>query len=178
MIFRVLLPVAVLISSATAFAQPKLTLEQRIQRMEDESAIRRIIVDYAAFLDGRNYDAYAALFTQDGEWTGGGGSHKGRPAIREMLASTLGPGGAINRNNFHIISNPQIDVMGDEARSVSRYLFVMRAADGRPQPSLAGVYTDDLVRENGKWLIKRRVADDIMPSREEWAKIIAAQPKP
>ena len=48
-----------------AMAQP--SLEQRIERLESESAIRRILVDYAAFLDGRDYARYAALFAPDGE---------------------------------------------------------------------------------------------------------------
>lgn len=159
---------------ATAQGQPG-SLEARIQRIEDELAIRRILVDYAAFLDGRDYARYAALFTADGEWTGGGGSHKGQAAIRGMLETVLGKPGAPNRANFHIISNPQVDLTGDRATARSRYLFVMRAPDGRPQPSLAGIYTDELVREKGQWKIRRRVADDIMPTAEEWGKIIAAQ---
>ncbi|OJY65960.1 MAG: hypothetical protein BGP16_06005 [Sphingobium sp. 66-54] len=171
---------ALFIGPATVRAAPPApgTVEARLQRVEDELAIRRVLVDYAASLDSRDYDAYAALFTSDGEWTGGGGSHKGRAAIRAMLADVLGPAGAANRANFHLITNPRVTVDGDKARATSRYLFVMRGADGRPQPSLAGIYTDDLVRVDGQWLIQRRVADDIMPTREEWAKIIAGQAKP
>ncbi len=169
----------ILMPAMAGLAQPRTgSIEARLQRVEDELAIRRVLVDYAAFLDGRNYDAYAALFTADGEWTGGGGSFKGQPAIRAMLANVLGPAGAENGSNFHLITNPRIDLDGDRARATSRYLFVMRAPDGRPQPSLAGIYTDDLVRVDGKWKIRRRLANDIMPSREEWAKIIAAQAKP
>jgi ketosteroid isomerase-like protein len=149
----------------------------RLDRLEAESAIRRILVDYAAFLDGRNYDRYAALFTPDGEWTGGGGTQKGQPAIRQMLAGILGPAGAPNSENFHIISNPEIDVAADgqSAKATSRYLFVMRGADGRPVPSLAGIYRDELVRSGGQWLIRKRIANDIMPSAEQWRAIIAAQ---
>jgi ketosteroid isomerase-like protein len=153
------------------------TDKARLERLEAESAVRRSLVDYAAFLDGRDYDRYAALFTLDGEWTGGGGTHKGQPAIRAMLASVLGPAGAENRENFHIISNPEIDVAADgqSAKATSRYLFVMRGTDGRPLPSLAGIYHDELVKSGARWLIKKRVANDIMPSAEEWRKIIAAQ---
>ncbi len=175
---RPLLLIALLAAPAITYAQPKPTLEQRIERMESESAIRRIIVDYAAFLDSRDYARYAALFAPDGEWTGGGGSFKGQAAVRGMLENILGPAGAPNRSNFHIISNPQIDIAADgrTARATSRYLFVMRGPDGRPVPSLAGIYRDELVRREGSWVIQRRVADDIMPTPEEWRKIIAAQP--
>jgi ketosteroid isomerase-like protein len=160
---------------AAAAAGP--TDKARLERLEAESAVRRILVDYAAFLDGRDYARYAALFTPDGEWTGGGGAHKGRAAIRAMLEGTLGPAGAQNRENFHIISNPQIDMAADgqSAKASSRYLFVMRGPDGRPVPSLAGIYRDELVKSGGQWLIRRRVADDIMPTAEQWRAIIAAQ---
>lgn len=164
----VALPVAASAQGAPA------TIEARLRKVEDELAIRRILVDYAARLDGRDYKAYAALFTPDGEWANGAGSHKGREAIEKMLGM-LGPAGAENKSNFHIITNPQVDVTGDTATAVSRYLFVMRGKDGRPVPSLAGIYTDSLVRDGAGWKIKRRVANDIMPSREEWARIIAAQ---
>jgi ketosteroid isomerase-like protein len=153
------------------------TERARLERLEAEAAIRRILVDYAAFLDGRNYDRYAALFTPDGEWTGGGGTQKGQAAIRQMLAGILGPAGAANTENFHIISNPEIDVAADgqSAKATSRYLFVMRGADGRPVPSLAGIYRDELVRSGGQWLIRKRNANDIMPSAEQWRAIIATQ---
>jgi hypothetical protein len=166
--------------ASTAIAQAKPSLEQRVQRLEDESQIRRILVDYAAFLDGRDYARYAALFAADGEWTGGGGSYTGQAAIRGMLENVLGKPGAENRSNFHLISNPQVDIApdGQTARTASRYLFVMRGPDGRPLPSLAGIYRDELVRGTTGWVIKRRVADDIMPTPDEWRKIIAAQQAP
>ncbi len=39
--------------------------------IEDEFAIRHILVEYARALDDRNFDAYVALFAKDGEWTNG-----------------------------------------------------------------------------------------------------------
>jgi ketosteroid isomerase-like protein len=170
---RWLLAAALATTPIAATAQS--SLEARLQRVEDDLAIRRVLVDYAAFLDGRDYARYAALFTADAEWRNATASHKGQAAIRQMLEGTLGRAGGPNRSNFHIISNPQVDIDGDRATAASRYLFVMRGPDGRPVPSLAGVYHDDLVRQDGQWKIQRRVADDIMPTAEEWRKIIAAQ---
>jgi uncharacterized protein (TIGR02246 family) len=175
---RWLLLAALAAAPLAASAQPRDSLAARVQRVEDELAIQRILVDYAAFLDGRDYASYAALFAPDGEWTNATGSHKGQAEIRKMLEGTLGPAGAPNRSNYHIITNPRVDLNGDRATATSRYLFTMRGPDGRPTPSLAGVYHDELVRLNGKWKIQRRVADDIMPTPEEWRKIIAAQQAP
>lgn len=159
----------------TAIAQSKAgSLEARLERVEAQLAIQRIQIDYAGFLDSRDYTHYVELFTPDAEWQNARGSHKGREAIRKML-TMLGPEGAENRSNFHLITNSRIDVNGSTATATSRYLFVMRGPDGSPRPSLTGIYTDDLVRLDGKWMIKRRIADDIMPTPEEWRKIMAEQ---
>jgi 3-phenylpropionate/cinnamic acid dioxygenase small subunit len=149
--------------------------EARLQRVEDELAIGRILVDYAAFLDGRDYTRYASLFAEDGEWTNAAGTHRGPAAIRSMLQATLGPADQPNRSNYHLISNPRIDLDGDRATATSRYLFVMRGTRGQPTPSLAGIYRDELVRVDGAWKIRRRVADDIMPTPEEWRQIMASR---
>jgi uncharacterized protein (TIGR02246 family) len=172
---RWLLPAVVLLAPTATPAQAGSTgLAARLQRVEDELAIQAVLVDYAAFLDGRDYARYAALFTPDAEWTNGAGSHKGQAAIRQMLESVMGPAGGSNVANYHIITNPRVALNGDRATATSRYLFVMRGPDGQPTPSLAGVYRDDLIRQGGTWKIKRRVADDIMPTPAEWRKIMAA----
>ncbi len=159
----------------TAIAQAKPdSIEARLERVEAQLAIQQIQVDYAGFLDSRDYTQYVALFTPDAEWMNANGSHKGREAIRKML-SMLGPEGAQNKSNYHLVSNPRVIVNGDTATATSRYLFMMRGPDGTPRPSLTGIYTDELVRLDGKWLIKRRVANDIMPTPDEWRKIIAEQ---
>lgn len=173
---RWLLSAVLVFAPAAAMAQAGPTgLAARMQQVEDELAIQRLLVDYAAYLDDRDYARYAALFTPDGEWKNGGGSHKGQAAIRQMLEGVMGPAGAPNRANYHVITNPRVDLDGDRATATSRYLFVMRGPEGQPTPSLAGVYHDELVRQGGAWKIRRRVADDIMPTPEEWRKIIAAQ---
>ena len=104
------------------------TLEQRLQRVEDELAIRRVLVDYAATQDARDYAGYAALFAQDGEWVNGKTVHKGREAIHKMLVDLYGapPPGFVNSESFHITSNAEIDVNGDRATARSRHLLVMR----------------------------------------------------
>jgi 3-phenylpropionate/cinnamic acid dioxygenase small subunit len=151
----------------------------RLRRVEDELALLRLLTDYAAFLDGRDWDRYVALFTADGEWTNPGGSYKSQAAIRAMLERDVGPAGAPNRTAYHIISNPQVDLDGDRATATSRFLFMMRGPDNRPVPALAGMYRDSFVREDSKWKIRHRVAQDIMPTPEEWQALLAArQPAP
>jgi uncharacterized protein (TIGR02246 family) len=150
------------------------TIEQRLQRVEDELAIRRVLVDYSATQDARDYAGYAALFAKNGEWVNGKNVHRGRDAILKMLVDLYGtpPPGYTNNESYHITSNPQIDVNGDRATARSRHLLVMRGPKGEPTPALAGRYEDELIREGGQWKILRRVDYPVMPTSEEWMKFI------
>jgi ketosteroid isomerase-like protein len=167
---------AALLAASPALASAQ-SVEERLRRVEDELAISRVLVDYAATLDSRNYAAYVQLFTPDAEWANSGVTRKGRADIEKMLAM-MGPAGAVNNANYHLVSNPRIDVKGDTATAVSLYLFITRGKDGTPLPSLSGTYTDEFVRWNGAWKIKRRYAGNIMPTPEEWGKIMTERLKP
>jgi len=162
-----LLAPALLAPGLSAAAAPKASIEQRLQRMEDESAIRRILVQYGAFLDAKDFVSYAALFAREGEWIGGFGRFKGPAAIQKMLEERLGKAepGYINKQSYHLMSNPLIEINGDRAKATSKYLFVMKSADDKPIPTLAGRYVDDFVRENGQWKVLRRVTHGVIPYR-------------
>jgi ketosteroid isomerase-like protein len=167
--------VTALLVPATADAQAvTLTLEQRLQRVEDELAIRRVLVDYASTQDARDYPAYAALFAKDGEWVNGKTVHKGRAAIQKMLVDLYGmpPAGFVNGDSFHLTFNPEIDLKGDRATVRSRHVLFLRGPRGEPVPSLSGRYEDEFIREEGKWKILRRVDFPVMPTAEEWLKFI------
>jgi uncharacterized protein (TIGR02246 family) len=169
---------AVLAALMPAFAAAQttgLTVEQRLRRVEDELAIQRVLIDYAARQDARDYPAYAALFAKEGEWVSGKNVYKGRDAILKMLVGLYGPPppGFVNNDSYHISSNFQIDVNGDRATARSRHLLVLRGPKGEPTPSLAGRYEDRLIREDGQWKILRRVDTPVMPTSEEWMKFIS-----
>jgi hypothetical protein len=102
---------------------------------------------------------------------------KGREEIIAMLEGIFGtpPAGFVNRADYHLVSNPQVDVSGDRATARSRHLLLMRGPDGAPVPELAGVYEDEFVREDGEWKILRRVDNPIMPTPEEWRREMAAR---
>ncbi len=178
---RSLTLIALLAAPATAFAAPETPgIEQRLQRMEDESAIRRLLIAYGAALDARDFARYAGLFAAQGEWIGGFGSFKGPAAIRKMLEDNLGAPepGWTNKSSFHLLSNPLIEIDGDRAHVTSRYLFVTKSDEDRPAPLLAGLYVDELVREGGAWKILRRTTYGAIPYRDPADPTAAAAPPP
>ncbi|MGX7894866.1 nuclear transport factor 2 family protein [Tsuneonella sp. HG222] len=162
-----------------AAAAPALSLEQRLHRAESVLAIQRIIVDYSDRIDRQDFDAYADLFTPDGVWQNGPTVRRGRAEIKAMLTGLFGtpPAGFVNRDSYHLVSNPQVDIApdGNHATARSRHLLVMRGEGGAPTPMLAGFYEDELVRLDGAWKIAKRVDNPVMPTAEEWMKVIRAR---
>ncbi len=130
------------------------SLEQRVQRIEDEAAIRKVILDYAVRLDAIKH---------------------GRDEIRQMLVGIYGEQkpGSVNTDSYRIVSNVEVELQGERAIAHSRQLTIMRGENGAPTPRLSGIYDDEFVRENGAWKILHRTDRTIMPSPAEWQKQMA-----
>lgn len=175
---KLLFTLALVMCPVFAGAQDNsLSVEERLQRVEAELAIQRVLVDYAATQDARDYAGYAALFAQEGQWVNGNAVYTGREAIYQMLIDLYGetPEDFINSDSYHISTNFQIDVDGDRATARSRHLLIMRGPNGEPTPMLGGRYEDEFIRENGEWKILRREDFPVMPTMEEWMPIIRAR---
>ena len=164
-----MLAMALVLTACTSSEDPRVAaLEKRVQQLQDEQAIREVVIRYGEYLDARDYAGYASLFASDGVWTGGFGSFTGPAAIREMLEKNLGKPqpGFVNKANFHLMTTVVVDVDGDTAKARSRYTFFTASPDNRPAAALAGRYVDEFVRENGTWKIKRRTTYGVIPYRD------------
>lgn len=176
MLIRMVLASALVLAPQVAQAQDAPSaLEQRLQRVEAELAISRMIVEYAVRLDARDLDAYLDLFAANGIWQVGTTVRQGREEIRQMLAGIYGDPAIepYGYAGFRIVSNMQIDVDGDRATARSRHLTLERGEHGNPTTILSGLYEDEFIRENGAWKILRRVDYPIMPTAEEWRQQMA-----
>jgi uncharacterized protein (TIGR02246 family) len=164
-----MLAVTLVLSACVPSEGPRVAaLEKHVQQLQDEKAIREVVIRYGEYLDARDYAAYASLFARDGVWTGGFGSFTGPAAIQEMLEKNLGKPeqGFVNKANFHLMTSVVVDVDGDSAKVRSRYTFFTASPDNRPMVALAGRYVDEFVRENGTWKIKRRTTHGVIPYRD------------
>ena len=134
------------------------SIESRLKRFEDKEEIQNLLLDYGRFLDSRDFKSYAGLFATDGEWVGGFGTVTGRANIQAFMEKNMGTAANVAKN-YHLMSNFVITVQGDMATAWSRWAFVVPGQSGAAIAQ-AGRYDDTLVRENGRWRFKRRVASN------------------
>lgn len=146
------------------------SLEERVQRLEEIEAIRRLKIRYAELCDN-NYDpdGLSSLFTDDAVWDGGEefGVHRGKDAIKEFFA------GVSSQITFalHYMVGHQVDIESDTEASGSWYLF--EPATMNDQAAwIAATYRDRYRKVNGKWLfsnVKINLAF-VTPFDKGWAK--------
>jgi hypothetical protein len=137
-----------------------------IREAQDRAEIEKLMWDYARALDTGNADAYAATYTSDGAF----GETKGTAALKKMVndlnksREERKAKGEQVWGTLHMTTNHWIEFTGKDSARVHNYWltsFVPPApSQGQPRPELRVPFTgrgvDDLVRVNGKWLIKYR----------------------
>jgi len=135
---------------------------------EDKLAIRELLERYMRDNDDGALDRVVACFHEDGIYQVSGHILRGHTEIREFLGATgafvdgrplwTEPGELYKQpRSIHLISNPIIEVEGDQATAESDFLVVSRDADGRGRIDLVGRYRDRLIRDDrGRWLITKR----------------------
>jgi hypothetical protein len=152
--------------AATAPGKKAGALENRLRALEDRESIRRLLMNYGRFLDRRDFESFSLLFAEnEGEWIGGMGRAKGQKAIRRLMEDTIGTqSGEESPGNFHLFTNDSIDLKGDSATAVTKWIFMVRNAGGKPEPFYLGHYEDELVIEKGQWKFLRRVVFTDIPA--------------
>jgi uncharacterized protein (TIGR02246 family) len=137
---------------------------------QDRVQIEKLMWQYARALDTENAEAYAAVYTPDGQFGTGATAVKGREALKKMIndfakraADNETKTGQKRQPLYHMVTNSYLEFVDkDHARLEAYYITVF--ADGGPnQPprvAAAGREVDELVRTNGQWLIKSR---DVAP---------------
>ena len=135
------------------------SVEDRLRKLEDTEAIRSLLIDYGRALDQRDFVAYGKLFAKEGSWRGGMGSATSPANIQKMVEagfSKMSP--ELYENSNHAMTSLDVEVSGDTAKAWSRWLWIVKGADGKPRVERAGHYEDALIRENGQWKFKSRQA--------------------
>jgi uncharacterized protein (TIGR02246 family) len=142
-----------------------MSVEERLRRLEDVEAIRRLMLEYRRCLDAKDIRGYAGLFAAEGEFVAGDMRAKGPQEIFELVDGMRGTlltdrGG----DDVHIVANPTIDVDGDRATADSVWIYILRGEDDEPVLSKIGSYHDVFTREDGRWRFLRREAPTNIPA--------------
>ena len=125
--------------------------------LEDKAAIREVLGRYCFHLDAGEFDAMAALFTEDGTWHTDFGKGTGRAGIIEH-ARSLRAGDAPRPRGVHLTTNIVIELDGDRATVRSNWMVAQNHAAG-PRISSAGGYHDDMEKQGGGWMFRYRKID-------------------
>jgi uncharacterized protein (TIGR02246 family) len=116
-----------------------------------EADIANLLADYCWYVDRLDVDGVLGLFSEDATFDlGQGRVHSGRDGLRSLYARL-----DVYAATSHHVSSSRIDVSGDEATARSGLYAYHVRHDGTVM-SLWGVYLDDLVRVDGRWLIRSR----------------------
>jgi hypothetical protein len=106
-------------------------LESRLRRLEDESAIQRLIASYGPCVDAANADGAAALWEADGSYDVEGWRMNRSDDVRAMVASPshreLVAGGCC-----HFLGPAVVTVSDDTAVAVCESLVLLRLSQASP----------------------------------------------
>jgi len=131
-------------------------LLQRLDVLESKEAITGLMVSYMAATDATSDKGakVARLFTEDGRWQSVGphGNPDWAAVGREALTTKFDRN--VDRMPFsaHFVTNPAIELDGDEARG--RFMYFQACTYRGDQPLwIAGSYDNEFRRVDGQWLL-------------------------
>jgi hypothetical protein len=141
-------------------------LEARINKIEDEAALRKFHYLYGYLIDQCMYDEVVDLFADDGEVRFAGGRFVGKESVRRLYIDRFRRRFTANFNGpvqGFLLDHPQfqdvIDVQPDGKTAYGRVRCVMQAGrhvdhGGPRQFWEGGIYENTYVKEDGVWKIK------------------------
>lgn len=142
-----------------------------LQEAQDRVEIEALMWRYVRALDSADENAYAAVFTEDGQFGSGANAAKGREGLKKMVtdmkktrAEREARGEPKSPPMHHVIMNHTIEFQDRDHATYHAYWATMFAAVPAAGAAAAmparvaavGRSVDELVRVNGQWLIKSR----------------------
>jgi hypothetical protein len=133
-----------------------LSLEQKVQQLEDIEAIRKLKAKYTFALDKRDWDTVLNCFTDDtytdwGVFAGGSGIYKGKQGVKQFFTVDVPKAATFF---VHMVHNDLIEVNGNQARGRWYYEEPMTWAAENRAGWIVGTYDEKFVKQGGEWKIK------------------------
>ena len=132
-------------------------LQERVHRLEDESAITKLVMSYGPAADAGLTSFAGQLWLEDGvyDWDADGEPHQGSAAVDAMLESDSHQG-LIGRGVAHFGGPLLLDLDGDRATALN-YSLIMRREDDRYFLWRVSAVRWDVERIDSQWRVRRRV---------------------
>ena len=135
-------------------AQTVASLVARIERLEDELAIHKVIVRYGFGVDIGDADRAAGVFTPDGVYDVDVGSMEGRGAVAAMVRSARHQ--AMVGHCAHQMGPVVVEHDGGGRAAATGYSRVYLHTAAGTHVYRVSLNRWELVKEGGEWLIARR----------------------
>lgn len=155
-----------------SLTQPVLAQQVTMETLLDRIQVEDLLTRYYYDLSRSNAHELSEYFTEDALLDVDGTIAKGRAEIAKLYQSPAPdpkqPARAPGRRMHMLLTNPIITIKGNTATAHVIWTGVMNEGIGKlPQVVEQGREDTELVKQNGKWLIKRRyiTADGRMPNR-------------
>lgn len=128
-------------------------LKEQVQRLIDRQEIWDVIQQFARAVDRLDRELYETTYhpgaiDDHGVFIGGRDEFYDwmEPVLREQRHSTQ-----------HFMGNHVVEIDGDTAHAETYFINSSMTKQGKPFTMVGGRYVDRLVRENGRWVIFKRV---------------------
>jgi len=131
-------------------------LAARLQRVEDELAIIRLIASYGPLVDSGSAEEVGAIWTEDGIYDVDE-LYMGSRADIVAMVNGDNHQGLIHKGSAHFLGPAAVTVDGDTAVAVCESILVVHHKD-RFLPARAGIHHWELTRTPEGWQTTRRTS--------------------
>tara|TARA_B110000503_G_scaffold81092_1_gene124041 strand:+ start:1436 stop:1909 length:474 start_codon:yes stop_codon:yes gene_type:complete len=140
----------------------------RLRRLLEVDAIRRLRLDYAFFMDLRDFDRMIELFTEDAVCEYGPyGSWHGKTTILENYKATFTGERAAPFTSLHVDTNHRVDLVSDTLAVGQCYLTDVATHVAPTENPLVwyALYDEEYRKVEGEWKFARSSLQFFWPER-------------
>jgi len=132
-------------------------LAMRLERLENESALTRLVYNYCHGIDRHDLERFLSIWSVDAIWDVGPplGKCTGITEIQKGLSEGVWPAFQASQ---HCTTNLVFDIDGDKARGLSNVTFQGVGVDGSAI-MVASTYRDRFSRQDGRWYLTERLTE-------------------
>ena len=131
----------------------RMTLEQRVQRLEDRAALEELVAAYCRGADTEDADLFSSVWHKDAIWDVGTHVFHGRKEIMTAVARQWDAFPSMH----HWTTNSRYFIAGDRA-SADHDVAALTALGDASSVLSAGHYRDEFERRDGNWKLTKRTA--------------------